>query len=753
MLYCPKCSRTYEKGTQRFCDGDDSRLLPVRAAKPDAQARNVFANLLDKTLHSRETIGCPAAVLTAPPESVFETPRGESVFKPEGDAMIFKEAEKKAPKSIARLIKPFEIPVSQASLGNRAQNPSGRAALTWESPDVLLGHTIKGRYLIVEKSSEDETSIAYLAEDQIGGKKVSVRVLMDEDTADVASKILAEERVSLSHINHPNVAHLFDSGELPEGIPFIVSEFVAGDTLEDKIASTEQFNTQRAARIVQQAASALNQVHQNDILHRNLKPKNIVLSVSDSGVEQVKVTDFGVFDGFEEQNAENIAYLSPEQIAGKTPNFAGDIYALAVIAYQVLTGRLPFEFSTEDELLRAQKSGLSLLPTHLREDVAPHVDEILEKALSFNPAERYPKARDFGDAFYNALTTSAAPLKNPVERTEAVGEEFHAPAEAISPTEFDAENPVSLETDVPDVAEKTHPEQDIAGKIETVKATDDLAWEKRSPEPFKPVNGWRVGSIALGFLMLCAVVLGIWNYFWNRQPPMASVAPPTPVSSQSTNARIENGATAEKKLSPAEIESTPAASSAALAPPDSVYFQNSKNKLTGDLAKNFRGFSFYYPKDWVKNPSGTNFVDVARVGATGTPIEQMIVSNYESNGTFVADKKIFPRLVEKSSSDLKRELGRSYVLLSQGETKINDKWNAFEIKFQSSGVTKNGDKITLWGRRLWIPAARAGVKSGLVLTMLATSNSPEVKSADDVGVKGELASVLTTFETADTPAH
>lgn len=768
MLYCPQCSQTYEEGVQRFCTNDGSRL--VSATTSGGQPKGIFTNVLNRTPANKERsrtftelpklINPEQVSLTEP---AFQTPVASEIPITEQDATAERQAQISEPeislptaKPIARLIKPGDVPVSQAPLGDRAVNPSGREPLTWENPEILIGQTVKGRYTITGKLGEDETGIVYLAEDKItNGKKVVVRVLMEEDSDDMSSKILAEERVSLSHVNHPNVAHLFDSGELLEGIPFIVTEYVAGVTLKEKLSSNGELNVMRTARIIRQAAGALSEAHQNGILHRNLKPKNIILEITDSGTEQVKVTDFGVFDGFEEQSAENLVYLAPEQLDGKFPTYASDIYSLAVIAFQMLTGRLPFNFSTQKELLKAHKEGLSLHPTNLRLDVPLVIDEILEKALAYNPAQRYPKARDFGDAFFNALTTAAAPAdwKDPSGKIKIEEKEedsatnskiFSIPKPTGEIIEIENKLPVE-DSEVSVAAEKTVIEAD-KNEIRTVKATDDLAWEKRSPEPVKPVNGWRVGSLVLLILILCASVWGIWNYFLNRQEQPAFVPAKTETANQNTVQRIAENTEPANAEPTTEIESPPLPREQNQ-PLDTISFQNSKENLKGDLVKNYRGFSFYYPKDWVKNSGSTNFVDVARIGATGTPIEQMIVKYYESKGTLSADMEKFPRLVQESNKTLS-SLVSDYQLLSQGETTINNDWKAYEIKFQGSGKTVNGDKITLWGRRLWIPAARLGVKTGFLLTLLATSNSPEIKSADDVGVKGELASVLQSFEPA-----
>lgn len=776
MLYCPKCDRAYQEGSQRFCTSDGSRLVSSLPTEKSAEApKAVFSNVLKRALPQGEEnrknvfdslfVGAPKQPPAAAEAAGSQPTDDNQSVQPKPETAIPKDdslPETKTQideKPVPGLIKPAEAPPSQAATEDRNVNATEMVALSRENPDALLGQAVKGRYYVVEKLSEDETSIAYLAEDKnIEGKKAVVKVLMDEkDADDFSSKILAEERVSLSRIDHPNVAKALDSGELPEGKSFIVTEYAAGESLKEKFQAGSQFNAARSARIVRQVVDALSEVHENGILHRSLKPQNIILGVSEAGEEQVTVTDFAVFDGFDEQNPENIKYLSPELLEGKMPNYASDIYSLGVIAYQMLTGRVPFNFSSEKELLKAQREGISLRPTNLRSDLPPIVDRIFEKALAYKPQERYQKAREFGDALFKALTARKV-AENPFVKVETKAEEPPAAAKSPAPVAPKAEKP--LVAAVPAIApqkilpaeNKEIPETGNTKKIKSVKATPDLAWEKRSPEP--PRKEITSRTVINGLLILLAILgaWSIWNYFSNRQNAPAYVPQSnteitnTTASDQNTAPNTENIGNRQKvEPTPKEIESPPLTRQINQ-PPDTEYFENSKENLKGDLAKNFRGFSFYYPKDWTKNSSRDHFVDIARRGATGTPIEQILVSYYESKGTFASDRENFPKLVSKSNKDLKEALGGGYKLVSQGETKINGDWKAYEMKFKQEGVTKNGDKITLWGRRLWIPAARPSVKSGFLITMLATSLSPEVKSADDLGVKGELATVLQTFE-------
>ena len=357
MLYCPKCGSTYEDGSQRFCTNDGGRLLTsapslasANKSNPANNSKGVFTNLLGRTASSRENdeklSQSPKFTPIQHKESEktgFQTNFSSKVFLSETAPVKREEKPINTPKPVVRLIKPSEVHSGTADIGDRRSHPTGRLALTKQNPKILFGQTIKGRYYITDLVREDASSFVYLADDKIiANKQVIFRVLLDEKKDDFLSKILAEERVSLSHINHPNVAHLIDSGELLEGNPFIVSEYVDGFSLDEKLQILDNFGPMRTARIIRQASYALSEVHQNGILHRGLKPENIFLTISEAGTEQVKVTDFVVTNFLNKQSLESLRYVSPEQLEGKLPNFASDIYSLAVIAFQMLTGRQPF---------------------------------------------------------------------------------------------------------------------------------------------------------------------------------------------------------------------------------------------------------------------------------------------------------------------------------------------------------------------------------------------------------------------------
>lgn len=177
-----------------------------------------------------------------------------------------------------------------------------------------------------------------------------------------------------------------------------------------------------------------------------------------------------------------------------------------------------------------------------------------------------------------------------------------------------------------------------------------------------------------------------------------------------------------------------------------IAFQNSKESLDSKLAEKFVGFSLAYPNNWQKNSNSVkegNFLDVSNRVSNGLPIENLLVSWYESRGTYQADGEIFPILIKQLAIDYAKEIP-SFQQVSEGATKING-FDAYEIRFRGEAADKAGKPVKIWGRAIFLPVGNAEAKSGLTMTMLATSLAPALTGAEDVGNKGELARILETL--------
>ncbi|HEV2766057.1 MAG TPA: serine/threonine-protein kinase, partial [Pyrinomonadaceae bacterium] len=278
----------------------------------------------------------------------------------------------------------------------------------------LIGQVLDGRYHIERKLDAGGISAVYVAKDnRLVDKKVVVKVLLEESYKNeyVVTKF-RQEIEALARLRHPNIVDILDSGTLPDGMPYIVLEFIKGASLRTLIRP-EGGDLVRAGHIIRQAASALTAAHENGILHRDLKPENIMLRQLDDGEEQVKVIDFGIAkiensvvapETAVVATAGTIAYMSPEQLSATKLSPASDIFSLGVVAYELLTGQKPFRPQTPFQLLEMHRAGVTALPRELRPAVSETAQMVLLKALAFDPNERYLKARDFGDDLFETLT-------------------------------------------------------------------------------------------------------------------------------------------------------------------------------------------------------------------------------------------------------------------------------------------------------------------------------------------------------------
>lgn len=714
-MYCPKCKENFEEGSRRFCPNDGARLVfDAASAAAHPSTGGIFSNLIPKTDVNRESDesipDIPQFFITEPATSEPET-----VIEVTGDFFVLEDAEPEnvlepiieipestEPKPEARKIKPYEIPAGHVDL-NKGGPQTDSADFRADDPESFIGRTVKGRYEVTELLGGDEKSFAYLAYDKIfRDKTVLVRILLEE-TDEATAGIINDELVALSHISHPNVARLVDSGQFKDKTRFLISEYTDALSVNDILTIHGTIDGMRAARIIKQVAYALNEVHQEGIIHRDLRPENIIVAAGEEG-EQTILVSFGASNG--QANAHNIGYKAPEVFDGRFSTISGDSFSLAVVAYEMLTGAMPFTGPTSRAIVRSQYAGPERFPSQIRPELPRGVDDVLKKALSFKASDRYAKARDFGDAFYSAIAD--------------------APVAEIAPEKQAA------------IDKKT------ARAAAPIPPADEPAWKNRSPEPPQVENN-RTNAIAAGGIFGLLAILGLGWYYVSKNP--ASVEAPT-----SNNISAVQNATNPAPKAVVETEMPPLPRNIPQ-PPNTNFYQNTKQNLKGDLIRNFVGFNLYYPKDWTVNgpqesstASGRGkFLDISRLTSEGRLKEQMLVSYYSSKGTYKEDAAKFPQFVKETNETLKKILP-GYVMVSEGETKINGEWRAYEVKFHGSGKSESGEQISVWGRRLFIPASRPGVRNGFEITMLATSAADEVKSVNDIGVKGELASILYSFE-------
>ena len=287
--------------------------------------------------------------------------------------------------------------------------------------ESLLETTIDNRYFVEKELGRGGVGVVYLARDRkLHDKPVVIKVLLEKSLQNswVVQKF-QQEKEALARVDHPGVVGILDNGELPDGKPYLVMQYIDGTTLRSQIRP-QGMPLEHAAELIKQIGRALAAAHDKGIFHRDLKPENIMLQRYGAGEEQVKIIDFGIAKLKDSIVAEStltgatagtVSYMSPEQLSGRPVSAAMDIYAMGAIAYELVAGRKPFNPETGFELLEMQRAGVRVKPSDLRPSLSSEADEIILRALSFDAQQRFPGARELGDLLSRALTEETAPFE------------------------------------------------------------------------------------------------------------------------------------------------------------------------------------------------------------------------------------------------------------------------------------------------------------------------------------------------------
>jgi serine/threonine protein kinase len=291
----------------------------------------------------------------------------------------------------------------------------------------LIGVTLDSRYSIQRELGRGGVGMVYLALDRkLHDKPVVIKVLLEKSLQNswVVQKF-QQEKEALARVDHPGVVGILDTGELPDGKPYLVMQFIDGVTMRSQI-KPEGIPLERAADLMRQIGRALSAAHAKGIFHRDLKPENIMLQTYGGGEEQVKIIDFGIAklkDSIVAPStatgaaAGTVSYMAPEQLSGRPVSAAMDIYAMGAIAYELVTGRKPFNPETGFELLEMQRAGVRVKPVDLRPSLSEEAGQVILRALSFDPKQRFQSARELGDILARALREETAAIEvTPIER-------------------------------------------------------------------------------------------------------------------------------------------------------------------------------------------------------------------------------------------------------------------------------------------------------------------------------------------------
>lgn len=280
----------------------------------------------------------------------------------------------------------------------------------------LEGKTVDGRYRVLSHIGDGGMGQVYLAEHVHMKRKSAIKImrpaLLHEPEA---LQRFTREAENASRINHPNVASIFDFGRTDDGLVYLAMEFIEGESLAMMLKRGGALSPVVCADIMAQAAGALQAAHDLGILHRDVKPDNIMVTRRDDGTFLVKLVDFGIARSTE-RAAQALTrtgyavgtpeYMSPEQLAGDVLDARSDQYSLALVTLQMLTGHLAFDDTSSKESLLARLTGRPRRLDAMRSDLdwPASLQDVFDKALAPDPVDRYPTVTQFGAAVTDSIS-------------------------------------------------------------------------------------------------------------------------------------------------------------------------------------------------------------------------------------------------------------------------------------------------------------------------------------------------------------
>ena len=291
--------------------------------------------------------------------------------------------------------------------------------------DSLPGQLLAGRYRVQSRVAEGGMAVVYAAEDVRTGEALALKVLAPVLTGDATAMTRLRREAELGALlRHPNVCPILAMESAPGGIVFVVMPFLAGETLAQRLQRTGPMSPRQVAAVVHDVAEGLHAAHGQGIVHRDLKPENVMVCPAPAtgrggaaaAAERCVVMDFGLATSLQARMAARRLtrtgmvmgtpeFMSPEQLRDEPLDARSDVYALALVACELLTGLLPFGGATQQEQMLAR---LQSPPTPLRElraelAAAPAIEAVMRRGLAAAREDRFPTAPAFAAAFVDAV--------------------------------------------------------------------------------------------------------------------------------------------------------------------------------------------------------------------------------------------------------------------------------------------------------------------------------------------------------------
>lgn len=298
----------------------------------------------------------------------------------------------------------------------------------------MEARTLNSRYRLDEVIGEGGMAVVYRGYDTLLNRVVAVKLLRSQyGSDDNFLKRFEREAQSVARLSHSNIVNVYDVGQDGDS-RYIVMEYVDGRNLKELIRRQGPFSVEGAAYIIRQVAGALDYAHAHGIIHRDIKPQNILVDQQGN----VKVADFGIAKGLSDATLTEVGigmgtvhYVSPEQARGEHAVPGSDIYATGVVLYEMLTKRLPFEADAPVGVAMQHVNSAPPPPSQFNPSITPGVEAVVLRALAKDPAERFPTATALADALERRETTPAAAATRAMPTTASSGP---PPADRRPPT-------------------------------------------------------------------------------------------------------------------------------------------------------------------------------------------------------------------------------------------------------------------------------------------------------------------------------
>ncbi|MBO8136587.1 MAG: Stk1 family PASTA domain-containing Ser/Thr kinase [Desulfotomaculum sp.] len=262
----------------------------------------------------------------------------------------------------------------------------------------MMGKLLGNRYEILEKLGGGGMSVVYKAKDKFLNRLVTVKVLRHEFVSDNDFiRRFRREAQAVASLSHPNIVNIHDVGQ-EDDTHYLVMEYIDGDNLKNFMRSNPDLPIEKVINIIRQVCDALQHAHENNIVHRDVKPQNILITRD----QRVKLTDFGIALEASTGTISNtqtvmgsVHYISPEQAKGITPGPQSDIYSLGVVLYEMLTGELPFKGEGPVAVALKHIQEQPELPSKINPALSKDLERVVMKAMSKEPQNRYQSAKQF----------------------------------------------------------------------------------------------------------------------------------------------------------------------------------------------------------------------------------------------------------------------------------------------------------------------------------------------------------------------